>query len=72
MNIKKLITVGIAAIAAFAAVAEPTVTDVVAKQRCSWNGLVDIAFETVVGNEMACETQPELASPACYDTYEQS
>ena len=42
MNIKKLITVGVMAIAALAAFAEPTVTDVVAKQRYPWNGLVDI------------------------------
>ena len=31
MNIKKLITAGIMALAAFAAFADPTVTDVVAK-----------------------------------------
>ena len=42
MNIKKLITAGIMALAAFAAFADPTVTDVVAKQRYPWNGLVDI------------------------------
>ena len=42
MNIKKSITVGIMVMAAMAAVAEPEVTDVVAKQRYPWNGLVDI------------------------------
>ena len=42
MNIKKLITAGIMALAAIAAFADPTVTDVVAKQRYPWNGLVDI------------------------------
>ena len=42
MNIKKLITAGIMALAALATFAEPTVTDVVAKQRYPWNGLVDI------------------------------
>ena len=42
MNIKKIIAVGVMAVAAMAAVAEPTVTDVVAKQRYPWNGLVDI------------------------------
>ena len=42
MNIKKIITTGIMALAALAASAEPTVTDVVAKQRYPWNGLVDI------------------------------
>ncbi len=42
MNIKKLITAGIMVMTALAAFAEPTVTDVVAKQRYPWNGLVDI------------------------------
>ena len=42
MNIKKLITAGIMALAALATFADPTVTDVVAKQRYPWNGLVDI------------------------------
>ena len=42
MNFKKLITTGIMALAALAALADPTVTDVVAKQRYPWNGLVDI------------------------------
>ena len=42
MNFKKLITTGIMALAALAAFADPTVTDVVAKQRYPWNGLVDI------------------------------
>ena len=42
MNIKKLITAGIIALAALATFADPTVTDVVAKQRYPWNGLVDI------------------------------
>ena len=41
MNIKKVITVGIMAVTAVAS-AEPVVTDVVAKQRYPWNGLVDI------------------------------
>lgn len=42
MNIKKLITAGIMALAALATFADPAVTDVVAKQRYPWNGLVDI------------------------------
>ncbi|MBR3223453.1 MAG: hypothetical protein IKF72_14635 [Kiritimatiellae bacterium] len=42
MNIKKLIAAGIMAMAAAVAFAEPVVTDVVAKQRYPWNGLVDI------------------------------
>jgi len=42
MNIKKLITAGIMVMTALAAFAEPVVTDVVAKQRYPWNGLVDI------------------------------
>ena len=42
MNIKKLITTSIMAMVALVATAEPTVTDVVAKQRFPWNGLVDI------------------------------
>ena len=42
MNIRKLITAGIMVMAAMCAAAEPTVTDVVAKQRYPWNGLVDI------------------------------
>ena len=42
MNIKKLITAGIMAMAAMCAAATPTVTDVVAKQRYPWDGLVDI------------------------------
>ena len=42
MNIKKLIIAGIMAMAAIAAAADPMVTDVVAKQRYPWNGLVDI------------------------------
>ncbi|MBR4257418.1 MAG: hypothetical protein IKQ17_00135 [Kiritimatiellae bacterium] len=42
MNSKKLIAVGITALAAFVAFATPTVTDVAAKQRYPWNGLVDI------------------------------
>ncbi len=42
MNFKKLITTGIMALAAMVAFAAPEVTDVVAKQRYPWNGLVDI------------------------------
>ena len=42
MNIKKLIAAGIMAVAAMDTFATPTVTDVVAKQRYPWNGLVDI------------------------------
>ena len=41
MKLKNAIMV-ITALAAFAAFAEPAVTDVVAKQRYPWNGLVDI------------------------------
>lgn len=43
MNIKKLIAAGIMAMVTLTASAEPTVTDVVAKQRYPWNGLMDIA-----------------------------
>ncbi len=42
MNIKKVITVGAIAFAAMYASAKLTVTDVTAKQRYPWNGLVDI------------------------------
>ena len=42
MDIKKIITVGIMAFAAMLAFAEPMVTDVTAKQRYPWNGMVDI------------------------------
>ena len=45
MSSKKVIMTGIAAVVAMTtlvACAEPTVTDVVAKQRYPWNGLVDI------------------------------
>ena len=42
MNIKKIIATGFMAMGALAAFATPTVTDVVAKQRYPWNGLVDI------------------------------
>ncbi len=42
MNIRKIIVVGMLAMVAMTAFAEPTVTDVVAKQRYPWNGLVDI------------------------------
>lgn len=42
MNIKKVIMVGIVAMVAMATFASPTVTDVTAKQRYPWNGLVDI------------------------------
>ena len=44
MNIKKLIMVGVMAFEATVTfAATPTVTDVVAKQRYPWNGLVDIS-----------------------------
>ena len=42
MNIKKLICGGFVAMATMVVAAKPEVTDVVAKQRYSWNGLVDI------------------------------
>ena len=42
MSIKKLITTGVVVVAAMATFAEPVVTDVTAKQRYPWNGLVDI------------------------------
>ena len=42
MRIKKLITTGLMAMSVLATFADPTVTDVVAKQRYPWNGLVDI------------------------------
>ena len=42
MEIKTIITVGSMAFAAMVAFATPMVTDVVAKQRYPWNGLVDI------------------------------
>lgn len=58
MNTKKLIAVGITAIAALVAFAEPTVTDVVAKQRYPSNGLVDITCKGAGINGIACEAQP--------------
>ena len=42
MSIKKVITVCIMSVLTMYASAEPTVTDVTAKQRYPWNGLVDI------------------------------
>jgi len=42
MNIKKIIVTSIMVLVALATFAAPTVTDVVAKQRYPWNGLVDI------------------------------
>ena len=42
MNIRKILTFWGMVAAAFAGFAEPEVTDVVAKQRYPWNGLVDI------------------------------
>ena len=52
MNFKKLITTGIMALAALASFAEPTVTDVVAKQRYPWNDLVDITCKVTGINGM--------------------
>ena len=52
MNIKKLITTGIMAMAAMCATADPVVTDVVAKQRYPWNGKVDITY-TLTGDVTA-------------------
>ena len=53
MNIKKIIVTGIMALATLAASAYPTVTDVVAKQRYPWNGLVDITCKVtgIAGTE---------------------
>ena len=42
MNIEKVIMVGIVAMVAVATFATPEVTDVVAKQRYPWNGMVDV------------------------------
>ena len=50
MNIKKIIVTGIMVLAALATFAAPTVTDVVAKQRYPWNGLVDITCK-VTGHD---------------------
>ena len=61
MNIKKLITAGIMALAAIAASADPTVTDVVAKQRYPWNGLVDITCK-VSGIDGATEWRFSVAA----------
>ncbi len=42
-----------AAMAAMCATADPVVTDVVAKQRYPWNGLVDIASKVIGSNGIA-------------------
>lgn len=47
MNIKKVVILGLMAVAmAVTSVATPTITDVKAKQRYPWNGLVDIEYTT--------------------------
>ena len=61
MNFKKLITAGIMALAALAAFAAPEVTDVVAKQRYPWNGLVDITCK-VTGIDGATEWKFSVAA----------
>ena len=61
MNIKKLIAAGIMAMAAMSATAEPVVTDVVAKQRYPWNGLVDITCK-VTGIDGATEWKFSVAA----------
>lgn len=51
MNIKKVVVFGLMAVAmAATSVAAPSISDVVAKQRYPWNGLVDIDF-TLHGEE---------------------
>ena len=62
MNIKRIITIGIMVAIAGLAVAEPTVTDVVAKQRYPWNGLVDITCKVTGVNE------PTTSSRKCFPT----
>lgn len=47
MNIKKVVVFGLMAVAmAGTSVAAPSISDVVAKQRYPWNGLVDIEYTT--------------------------
>ena len=64
MNSKKLIAVGITALAAFVAFADPTVTDVAAKQRYPWNGLVDITCKvTGIDGTGQCEFSMAAVMP---------
>ena len=49
MNYKKIITVGFAVVAMVAIAADPVVSDVTAKQRYPWNGMVDIDY-TITGD----------------------
>ena len=49
MNAKKIITIGIMVLLAVVSLAEPKVTDVIARQRYPWNGLIDIDY-TIVGD----------------------
>jgi len=58
MNIRKIITIGIAGMAMWANAAAPSVTDVRARQRYPWNGMVDIVV-TLQG------TADDLAETEC-------
>ena len=60
MNYKKLICGGAVAMVVTAIAAEPVVSDVVAKQRYPWNGMVDIDY-TITGDasEMSLEVSVE-------------
>lgn len=50
MNIKKVVILGLMAIAmAMTSVADMAITDITAKQRYPWNGLVDLKF-TIIGS----------------------
>ena len=64
MDIKKSITVAIMAFVSMAAFAAPEVTDVVAKQRYPWNGLVDITC--TVSGISETDDAPEFVVAAVY------
>lgn len=63
MNIKKVVVLGLMAVAmAVTSVAAPTVTDVKAKQRYPWNGLVDITY--TVSGDVSLMNQPTIIMTA--------
>ena len=70
MNINKLITVGVMmAVAMVAVAADPVVSDVIAKQRYPWNGLVDITCK-VTGMEETTKLQEFVVAAVVPDTSE--
>ena len=54
MNFKQIIIAGVAGMVIQVVVAAPTVSDVVARQRYPWNGMVDIDY-TITGDASGCK-----------------